>query len=91
MGVVGGGQPGADVQELADPGLAGQVADGVGQEPPAAAGDVGDAGEDSSELVAGGPVNRVVVLAAEPVVPDPGRVGDAGVDLGRFRPMAGSE
>jgi hypothetical protein len=35
-------QAAADVEELADPGLAGQVADGAAQELPVAAGEVGD-------------------------------------------------
>jgi hypothetical protein len=33
VGVVGGGQAGADVQELADPNLTSQVRDGTGEEP----------------------------------------------------------
>jgi hypothetical protein len=37
VGVVGGGQAGADVQELADLRLTGQVADGTGEEPPGGA------------------------------------------------------
>jgi hypothetical protein len=32
VGVVGGGQAGADVEELADPGLADEMADGAAQE-----------------------------------------------------------
>jgi hypothetical protein len=45
MGVVRGGQAGADVEELRDPGLRGQVADRPGQEPALHPRDVGDAGE----------------------------------------------
>jgi hypothetical protein len=47
VGIVGGGQAGADAQELADPGLAGQVGDGADQELAAAAGDLDDLGEAS--------------------------------------------
>src|SRR5690606_27154672 len=82
VGVVGGGQPGADVQELPGPRLAGQVGDGADQERPGGAGQIGDLGQDPQDLVADLPVDRVVVLAAEPVVPDPGDVGDGGVDPG---------
>src|SRR4029453_11769111 len=38
-------------------------------------------------LVAGPGGPRVVVLAAQPVVPDPGRVRHGGVDLGRVRSL----
>jgi hypothetical protein len=89
VGVVGGRQAGADVQELANLGLTGQVADGAGEELPGGPCDVDDFGEDLAILVTGGPVHRVVVLAAQPVVPDPGRVRHRGVDLGWCRGLAG--
>ena len=59
---------------------------------PASAGDADDAGVDLDVLVAGLPVHGVVVLAAQPVVPDPGGVRHRRVDsgpgrvLGVFRP-----
>jgi hypothetical protein len=82
VGVVGRRQAGADVEELADPGLAGQVADGADEELAGAAGDLDDLGEGGTELVAGVAVDRVVVLATQPVVPDPGRVRHTAIDLG---------
>jgi hypothetical protein len=80
---------GAKVEELADLGLTGQVADGPGEELPGGPGDVDDLGEDLAILVTGGAVHRVVVLAAQPVVPDPGRVRHRGVDLRWCRWLAG--
>jgi hypothetical protein len=80
MGVIRGGQAGADVQELPDPRLDGQVADRPGQERPGRAGDHGDTGKDLQVLIARCPVDRVVVLAAQPVVPDPGRMRHRVVD-----------
>ena len=50
VGVVDGRQARADVQELADPRLKGQVAHGPGQERPASTGDVDDAGVDLDVL-----------------------------------------
>jgi hypothetical protein len=58
VGVVGGGQAGADVQELADPGLAGQVGDGPDEERARAAGDLDDLREDGPELLTGVAVDR---------------------------------
>jgi hypothetical protein len=72
-------QAGADVQELPHPGLAGQVAHDAPEEGTVGPGDVHDARVDGTELVAGRLVDRVVVGAAQPVVPDPGGVRDRGV------------
>ena len=47
---------------------------------PASTGDADDAGVDLDVLVAGLPVHGVVVLAAQPVVPDPGGVRHRCVD-----------
>ena len=77
--VVHGRQARPDIQELADAGLTGQVADRPGQEVPDAPGDVHDARVDGAELVAGRLVDRVVVRAAQPVVPDTGGVRHRGV------------
>ena len=80
--VVGGRQSGADVQELADACLAGQVPDRTAQERPVSTGETGYVREHRHDLVTDGAVDRVVVLAAQPVVPDPGRVRHGCVDLG---------
>jgi len=82
MGVGRGRQARAHVQELADPGLVGHVQDDPSQERPVGQGDIHDPRVDCAELIAGHPVDLVVVLAAEPVVPDPGRVRHRGVDRG---------
>jgi len=74
---VGGGQAGADVEELADPYITGQMADGAEQESSAGAGDVDDAWGTGTNLLTERLVDRVVVFAAQPVVPDPGRVRPA--------------
>jgi len=76
VGVVGGRQAGADVEELADAGLTGQVADRTGEEGPGGAGVLDDGREDGTDLVANPLIGGEVVLAAQPVVPDPGTVRD---------------
>jgi hypothetical protein len=68
--VLGGRQAGADVQELADAGLAGQVADRPAEKCPVGAGLLDDARQHLHDLLTDLPVDREVVLAAEPVVPD---------------------
>jgi hypothetical protein len=82
VGVVGGGQARADVEELPYPRVGGQVPDGARQEQPGGLGDVHDGREHLAELVTGRPVDLVVVLAAQPAVPDPGRMGHRDVDRG---------
>jgi hypothetical protein len=74
MRVVGRREPGPHVEELPDPGLAGQVAHDPAEEGPVGPRDIDDPRVDGAELVASGPVDRVVVLAPEPVIPDPGRM-----------------
>ena len=64
VGVVGRGQAGADVEELPDPGLAGQVAHRPAEEPALQPGDMGDAREHLQDHVADLAVGREVVLAA---------------------------
>ena len=83
VGVVGGGQAGADVQELTDARLTGQVPDRADQEGPRGASVLDDRRERLENLVADLAVDVEVVFAAQPVVPDPGRLGHVGVDLGR--------
>jgi hypothetical protein len=85
VGVVRGGQAGADVEELPYPGLAGQVPDRAGEKGPRGTRDHGDAGEDLFVLIAGLTVDGIVVLAAQPVIPDPGRMRHRGVDPGPGR------
>src|SRR5690606_26881774 len=85
VGVARRGQPGADVEELAHPGLAGQVADPAPQEGAERAGVLDDLGEGLAEPVPGLAVDGVVVLAAEPVVPDAGRVRHRRVHRGNGR------
>jgi spermidine/putrescine transport system ATP-binding protein len=79
VGVVRGGQAGADVEELADADLGGQVAHRAGEEGPVRPGREDQVRVGLEGRVAGRPVHRVVVDAAEPVVVDPGDVCHAGV------------
>jgi hypothetical protein len=81
VGVVRGRQPGTDVQELADARLAGQVADRPAQKGPVRPGLGHDARQHRGHLVARLPVDGEVILAAEPVVPDPGRMGHRRIQL----------
>jgi hypothetical protein len=52
----------------------GQVPDDTGEKRPGGAGDVDDAGEGLTKLLGDLAVDGEVVLAAQPVVPDPGRL-----------------
>jgi len=70
----------AYVQELADARLPGEVADRAGQKGPGLAGDFCLSWKDSQYFVPDLAVDGVVVLAAQPVVPDPGRVRHGHVD-----------
>jgi hypothetical protein len=72
VGVVGGRQAGADVEELPDA-LVDQIADAAGEELPVGARRVHDARDMPGDLVARAPIGLEVVLSAEPVVPDTGR------------------
>ena len=83
MGVIRSRQPGPDIEELPDSRIFGQVADAAGQEAPGSAGDITHTRECRGPRVAGLPVDGKVVLAAEPVIPDPGRVRHGGVNPGR--------
>jgi len=82
MGVVEGGQAGTDVEELPNPRFAGEVCDDADEERANRASQVADVREDLEDLITHFAVHREVVLAAQPVVPDTGRVRDGRVDLG---------
>ena len=84
MGVVGGRQAGADVKELAHRCLGDQVPDRAHQKRPGTAGHAGNVRERRDDLVTGRTVDRIVVLATDPVVPDPGRMRHGCVDLWSF-------
>jgi hypothetical protein len=81
MRIVVAGQPGTDVKELADPSLAGQVTNHPGDEMAGRASLVENAWIEVREQVTGLLVDRIVVRAAQPVIPDPRRYGHSGVDL----------
>ena len=96
MSVVRRRKTGADVEKLANPGLSGQVPDRAGKKGPGGAGNDGDTRKNLPVLVTGHPVDSVVVLAPQPVVPDTGRVRHRCVDRrpggasGSFRPRLAS-
>jgi hypothetical protein len=81
MRVVGGRQAAADVEELADPRLAGQVSDHAGEESPGGTSDLDDLRVYLPNLISYLAIDGEVVLAAQPVVPDSRPVRDRGVDL----------
>jgi hypothetical protein len=82
MSIVCGGKARADVEELANPDILGQVTDRAGKKGPGSASDNGDTRENILVLVTGLAVDSIIVLAAQPVVPDPGRVRHRGVNGG---------
>lgn len=83
MGVVRRGQPGADVEELADPGLLGQEGHRSAQEPPVFhCGDT-DGREPCGDRISGFPVGGEVIFAAQPIVVPAGRVRHRRVDMRR--------
>ena len=69
--VLRGRQPGADVQELPQAGLADQVPDHAAEQVTLGPDTYLDGGQPGDELVADGPVGGEVVLAAEQVVIHP--------------------
>jgi hypothetical protein len=77
--------PGTDVEELADPDLAREVADGTVEERPVGPRHRADRRDPLSDHVAQCPVRRVVVLATQPVVVHARLVRHSGVDLRRIR------
>src|ERR1700691_2237138 len=80
VGAAGGGYAGTDVEELRQPGLVGQEPDRASEEGPILACRGGRRGVDRRQRVCVGPVGGEVILAAQPVVVDPGMVRDAGVE-----------
>jgi hypothetical protein len=90
VSVVRGRDAGADVQELPDARLAGQVTHRAGEELPVGPGPRGHARIGCGGLLGGLPVSGVVVLAAQPVVINPGLVSDARVEGGVIVPGARS-
>jgi hypothetical protein len=75
-------QPAADVDELADPGIA-QEADRAHQKLAVAAHGIEDLRHELHHLLGGRPVRGEVVLTAQPVVIYPGRVSDVRADVRR--------
>jgi hypothetical protein len=84
MGVVGSRQPRTDVQELAHSYRTCEVPDRPPQEGTVCPGLGDDARKHGGYPVASLPVDGIVVLAAEPVVPDPGRMRHRRVDRTRL-------
>ncbi len=82
MGVVDRGQSCADVQELPDARLAGEEPHGAREELPVGHGGPGQGRYETQDLIADFLVDGVVVLAAQPVVPDAGRVRHIGAEPG---------
>jgi hypothetical protein len=81
VGVVRGRQAGAYVEELADPRLASQVSDDPDPQRTGKPGSRAYARVQLRDLFADLAVDLVVVLAAQPVVPDPGRMRYRGINL----------
>ena len=85
VGVARGGNAGADVEELPDSRLAGEVADGAPEKRPVGAGGEARVRVDLEHCLGGDAVGGEVVLAAEQVVVHPGLVRDADVERRRAR------
>jgi hypothetical protein len=79
VGVTGGRQSGADVEELAHPRLAGQETNRADEKSPVSPGGQHDIGEHFLDLVTDRAVGGEIVFAAQPVVPDPSGVRHLGV------------
>jgi hypothetical protein len=79
--VVRGGQAGPDIEELPDTHRGGEMVHGRGQERPPRAGDRSHGRHDLQDLFRDGAVGGEIVLAAQPVIPDPGRVRHRGVKV----------
>ena len=80
VGVVRGRQPGTDVQELAD---AGQIPDRPARKGPVRPGLCHDTRQHRGYPVTRLPVDGEVVIAAQPVVPDPSRMRNRRVPCSR--------
>jgi hypothetical protein len=86
VGTVRRRQPGPNVEELPDPGLAGQVTHGAPEERTVRPDPGNDRRVRRDRLLSGLPVGGEIVLPAEPVVVDAGRMRNAGVEVrGRTR------
>src|SRR5215468_12312602 len=83
MGVVRGGDTGADVQELPDPPRTGQVAHHPGQQRAVSPNGGDDRGISLDDRITSYPVSSKVVLPAEPIVIYPGHMGLAGIKIRR--------
>jgi hypothetical protein len=66
--VAGGGDAGADIEELPDPGLSREVADDAAEEGPVGPDGEGQLRVDLKPGIDRGPVGREIVLPAETVV-----------------------
>jgi hypothetical protein len=73
----GPGKPGPNIDELADPGLGGQVPGDPGQERPVVCRSLSDSRYGRGQAPPGRPVGGVMVLPAYQPVIDPGRIRDA--------------
>src|SRR5215470_12906208 len=80
MCVVDRGQAGASVQKLVNISLSYQIVDGPGEKLPVGSRLGDDTREGLDKLVAGLPVDRIVILTAQPVIPNASRVRDSRVD-----------
>ena len=79
--VAGGRDAGADIQELPDGGLGGQVPGRPAEEGPVGAHPVAQPGRRGQHALGRLPVGGEVILAAQPVVVDAGLVGVPGIEL----------
>jgi hypothetical protein len=82
VGAGGGGQPGADVDELADTALGRQMAHYPGQERPVRPRPGHHLRAAADHFLGGFPVGLIVVFAAQPVAIHPGRMRHQGVKPG---------
>ncbi|MBB5775493.1 hypothetical protein HD596_002249 [Nonomuraea jabiensis] len=82
MGVVNGRQARTDIQKLPDTYRSGEISNGPSQKDPRMAGNVLHTWIDVPQFLGQLAVGRIVVLSAQPEVPDPGLMRLAGVDPG---------
>jgi hypothetical protein len=71
MSVVSCGQTGADIEELTNPCTARQIPDRAGQESSLGADSIAEARDDSKNLFRELAIDRIVVLTAQQIVPEP--------------------
>jgi len=82
VGVARRRDPGADVEELADPRVGGQKPDHPAEERTGRGADLLHHGGDLDQLPGGHPVGLEVVPAADQVIPDSCHVRHCGIDAG---------